>query len=155
AAHIFAPAGMTSTGNLPETTALPRRAVAYMGAGDKLQRADPTLPYRGTPAGGGYSTVGDLLGFADALHAGKLLDAAHLRLLTEGGIPGPDGKLIPYDFAGRTPDGRRVWGHNGGAPGMNGVLSILPDSGYTVVVLANRDPPAADGLGAFIVNRLP
>ena len=52
------------------------------------------------------------------------------------------------------PDGVRYFGHNGGAPGMNGRLCIFPESGYVVVVLANLDPPAADSTARFIDDRL-
>jgi len=40
-----------------------------------LQANTDTLPYRGTSAGGGYSTVEDLLKFASAVENHKLLDA--------------------------------------------------------------------------------
>jgi CubicO group peptidase (beta-lactamase class C family) len=155
AQHIFAPAHMTSTGNQPETIQLAKRSVSYMGAAGQIKSAADTLPWRGTPAGGGYSTVGDLLKFATALASNRLLDEAHWRLLTTGGITGPDGKLIAYDFGSRSPDGRRFLGHNGGAPGMNGELRIFPDDGYVVVVLANRDPPVAQAAANFITDRLP
>jgi len=56
-------------------------------------------------------------------------------------------------------DGRRYFGHNGGAPGMNGELRIFPpEPGHeaaTIVVLANRDPPAATSVANFISDRLP
>jgi D-alanyl-D-alanine carboxypeptidase len=45
-----------------------------------------TLPYRGVAAGGGYTTVGDLLKFANALLAHALLDAAHTELLITGKV---------------------------------------------------------------------
>jgi hypothetical protein len=45
-----------------------------------------TLPYRGTSAGGGYSTVEDLLAFANALTNHKLLDAKYVDLLTTGKV---------------------------------------------------------------------
>jgi CubicO group peptidase (beta-lactamase class C family) len=158
ATHIFAPAHMTATGNQPETVALPQRAVGYMGSGSGLKSAADTLPWRGTPAGGGYSTVGDLAKFADALMAYRLLDAAHTKLLTTGGFSGPDGKLLRYDFGAPAGDGRRFFGHSGGAPGMNGELRIFPaEPGHdaaTIVVLANRDPPVASGVANFISDRL-
>lgn len=154
-AHIFGPAGMTATGNLPEMASLLKRSVSYMKARDGLQRADDTLPYRGTPAGGGYSTVSDFLRFAAALMDHRLLDAQRLRLLTEGGVIGPDGKPISYDFAGHTSEGLRYFGHSGGAPGMNGELRIFPDNGYVVVSLANRDPPVAEAEVNFVSARLP
>jgi CubicO group peptidase (beta-lactamase class C family) len=154
AQHIFAPAAMTATGNWPESTIVARRAVGYTGEpGHRVSNSD-TLPYRGTPAGGGYSTVGDMRRFADALTGRRLLDEARLKLLTEGNLTTPDGRSFPYDFRGKTPEGRIFWGHNGGAPGMSGALRILPDSGHVVTVLANIDPPSADGMTKFIIDRL-
>jgi len=38
---------------------------------------------------------------------------------------------------------------------MNGDLEICPQSGFTVAVLANTDPPAAQRIAEFIENRLP
>ena len=46
--NIFGPADMRSTGHLPESVPLPRRAIAYTGFGSNLHRADETLPFRGT-----------------------------------------------------------------------------------------------------------
>jgi hypothetical protein len=37
---------------------------------------------------------------------------------------------------------------------MNGTLEIC-DSGYTIAVLANLDPPAAQRVGEFLKLRLP
>jgi len=153
--HIFRPAGMRSTGHLPETTILPKRAVAYMGPNDKLARADPTLPVRGTSAGGGYSTVGDFNRFMQALLSHRVLSADSFGKLTTGGVTLPDGKLARYDFGGAMAGAGRYLGHGGGAPGMNGMLVHFPGNGYTIVVLANRDPPVADGLARFIAYRLP
>jgi D-alanyl-D-alanine carboxypeptidase len=153
--HVFGPAGMSSTGMLPESVSLPRRAVGYMAVGqDELQSAADTLPYRGTSAGGGYSTVEDLLRFSVALTSDRLLDRAHTRLLESGGITAPDGTHILYDIAGKTLEGHAFLGHSGGAAGMNGELRIFPDDGYTVIVLANLDPPAATVVANFVSDRL-
>jgi CubicO group peptidase (beta-lactamase class C family) len=154
ARHIFAPAGMTRTGNQPETVRLDR-ATAYMTRAGEIVSAADTLPYRGTPAGGGYSTIGDFLKFANALNAGKLLDSAHLQSLATGGVTTPGGQFIRYDFGAKMPDGKRFYGHAGGAPGMNGEMRIIPEGGMMFVVLANRDPPAAQAIANFIVWRLP
>jgi D-alanyl-D-alanine carboxypeptidase len=147
AKNIFEPAGMTRTGSEPESEDVPGRSIGYMrppvSAGWRPNT--DTLPYRGTSAGGGYSTVGDLVKFADALLGKKLLDAKHTQLLITGkvSVPGGDARYA-YGFEdARGPDGRGAVGHGGGASGMNGVLRIFPASGHVVAVLANLDPPAA------------
>lgn len=155
--HVYAPAGMASTDSLPEEQVVAKRSVGYMkepGSESWKPNAD-TLPYRGTSAGGGYSTVEDLQRFADALAKHKLLDARHTDLLTTGKVDTGGGDKYAYGFMDRTSGGVRSYGHGGGAPGMNGELAIYPQSGYVVTVLANIDPPAAQRIASFIGNRLP
>lgn len=156
--HIFKPAGMNSTDSLPEDQAVPGRSVGYTkmnGKREWLPNVD-TLPYRGTSAGGGYSTVEDLLAFANALENHKLLDAKHVELLTTGKVATPMGPKYSYGFGEEiSPDGVRCIGHGGGAPGMNGDLKICPQSGYVIAVLANLDPMAAGHAADFITARLP
>jgi D-alanyl-D-alanine carboxypeptidase len=153
-ANILAPAGMTATGALPESTEVPGRAVGYMDGPDGLVRNDPTLPLRGSPAGGGYSTVGDLVRFADALKSGALLGAEHYGLIDTAAVEVWPGVKYGMGFQTQTSDGVRSFGHGGGAPGQNGLLLIFPDSGYVVATLSNADPPQASSLGDFIGQRL-
>jgi D-alanyl-D-alanine carboxypeptidase len=154
--HLYSPASMTSTGSEPEGQVVPDLSVGYTKqGGDNWQRNTFLLPYRGTSAGGGYSTLGDLLRFADALRSNKLLDAYYTKLLTAGKIDMPFGGRYAYGFEDRTMNGSHCLGHGGGSPGMNGELDICQDSTYTVAVLANMDPEAAGHIAEFIVNRLP
>lgn len=134
------------------------RSIAYTKqlGGKRLAQwtdAKDTLPIRATSAGGGDSTVGDLLRFANALTSHKLLDKRHTELLTARKTGEPAGGYA-YGFGVSDDDGVRCFGHGGGAPGMNGDLQIC-DSGYTIVVLANVDPPAATRVARFIKARLP
>ncbi|MBI3668029.1 MAG: beta-lactamase family protein [Acidobacteria bacterium] len=155
--HIFKPAGMTSTDSLPEGVQVPNRSLGYtrMGGG-ALRPNNDTLPVRGTSAGGGYSTVEDLLRFANALLGHKLLNAQYTQIVTTGKKATPPGNAqYAYGFEDATTDGVRSIGHGGGAPGMNGDLKIYPDSGYVVAVLSNIDPPAAGRIADFIGARLP
>jgi len=155
--HVYKPAGMTSTDSLPEDQTVAKRSVGYMNdrGSDSWKPNTDTLPYRGTSAGGGYSTVEDLQKFAQALKENKLLDAKHTEMLTTGRADTGGGDKYAYGFMDRISGGVRSYGHGGGAPGMNGELAIYPQSGYVVAVLANFDPPAAQRIASFIGNRLP
>jgi D-alanyl-D-alanine carboxypeptidase len=153
--HIYGPAGMTSTGSEPEDKAVSDRSIGYTKMDSTVWTPNTdTLPYRGTSAGGGYSTVEDLGRFADALEGHKLLDVLYTEMLTSG-KPGTPDRSYAYGFEDRMVNGTRCFGHGGGAPGMNGDLKICPGSGYMIAVLANLDPPAASRVSDFIANRLP
>src|SRR5437868_5115685 len=65
--------------------------------------------------------------------------------------PLTEDQLVP----GRSVGGIACFGHGGGAPGMNDDLGICPGPGYVVGVLANLDPPAAQRVSDFVLNRLP
>jgi D-alanyl-D-alanine carboxypeptidase len=154
--HVFKPAGMKSSDSLPESEAVQNRSVGYMKEGfGPWQPNTDTLPYRGTSAGGGYSTVEDLSRFAAALVGHKLLDAEHTSVLVSGKVDTPRGEKYAYGFFEREESGVVCFGHGGGAPGMNGDLKICPVSGYVIVVLANLDPPAAERVSSFVTARLP
>jgi hypothetical protein len=144
---------MTGSGFEPESVAVPGRAVAYLKGSAAYTPADD-LPWRGTSAGGGYSTVEDFDRFATALYDGRLLDAEHRRQLTEGRADMQPGVKYGYGF-GVFVDAKPVMvGHNGGAPGMNGDLRISGDDDAVIVVLSNLSPPNQAGqMTKFISNR--
>jgi D-alanyl-D-alanine carboxypeptidase len=153
--HIFKPAGMTGTASEPEDQVVAERSVGYWRPAGSWQPNTDTLPYRGTSAGGGYSTVEDLLKFATALQTHKLLNAQHTEMLTTGKVDTPGGGKYAYGIQDSMTNGTRCFGHGGGAPGMNGDLKICPGPGYVIAVLSNLDPPAASRVADFITNRLP
>jgi len=148
---------MTGSGSLTEDQAVANRSTGYthMG-GHGLEPNTDTLPYRGTSAGGGYSTAEDLLRFANALANHKLLDAQHTEMLTTGKVNTPRGAKYAFGFMDDDSEpAMRHLGHGGGAPGMNGALEIYLRNGYVIVVLSNLDPPAAGRISDFVCNRLP
>jgi CubicO group peptidase (beta-lactamase class C family) len=156
AEHVYKPAGMSRTGSESEDTAVDGRAIGYMHpqGGTGWTPNTDTLPYRGTSAGGGYSTVGDLMKFADALLSHKLLNAENTELLFKGKVDSGGGRMYAYGFEDARKDGDGSVGHGGGAPGMNGDLRIFPKSGYVIAVLSNLDPPAATQQSSFVEARL-
>jgi CubicO group peptidase (beta-lactamase class C family) len=179
ARKVFGPAKMAASGNQPEQPPIANLAVSYMrgdgpmrgggpgpgpgpgpgapppGSGP-LRSAVEFLPYRGTSAGGGYSSVGDLLRFARALEAHQLLDATLTEKMTTGHVDTPrPGLRYGFGFEEETlASGACRIGHGGGAPGMNGVLWIFPGAKVVVAVLANLDPPAAQDVARYIVEQL-
>jgi CubicO group peptidase (beta-lactamase class C family) len=149
--HIFKPAGMVNTDSYERDKSTPNLAIGYTKMGDN-GRPDPSAPRRantpmravkGSPAGGGYSTVDDLLKFSVALRGNKLLSPKYTEIVTAGKVEtGAPGRKYAYGFGEEFSDGRRIIGHNGGGPGIGANLDMFTELGYTVVVLGNYDPPA-------------
>ena len=148
--HVFKRAGMRDTDSYESTRAVANMAVGYTRAGANGGRARPEdprrpntfrLPFKGSPAGGGYSTLDDLLKFDRALRSHKLLTPKFTDLVTTGKVNAPFGKYA-YGFGDGRVNGKRYVGHNGGAPGTAAQFDSYTDTGYTLIVLANYDPPA-------------
>lgn len=152
--HIYKPAGMTSSDCYEIDRDPPNLAVGYTSQGPGGQRSDKREwnnlflhVVRGGPPGGGYSTVGDLWRFSQALQANKLLGAKATQWVTTGKVqPHPEHKddKYAYGFEDAQVQGTRIIGHGGGFPGINSKLDIYPVKGYTVAVMSNYDPPSAE-----------
>jgi CubicO group peptidase (beta-lactamase class C family) len=182
--HVFAPAGMTSSGLAPPSqravgmTTMPEMPEGMMMAGPPpgpppgplpgpppgagggpppgMMMMPPPGPLRpaaeaalmGTSAGGSFSTAADLQRFFAAFQAGKLTSLAMRdQLLTRQiDVPGPPGQPPRGHALGiglGEYRGHRWFGHNGGTPGVNVETMAFPDDQTSVVMMANRDPPAA------------
>lgn len=163
--HVFSPAGMEDTGliggeedvkgvavgyslrtaDLQGRVAGPRRAV---GPGTALGRA-------ARPAGSGYSTVGDMLRFVQALQDGKILASESWATVRRPHIQSPSPipelqRSYGYTIAIQVLEGVKTMGHSGGAPGMSTMLDVYPDHGYLVIVLSNFDNAAARNVSLHI-----
>ena len=143
-AHVYAPAGMTGTDSYVMDEVVENLAIGYMRQGkDEGFPRENTYHHsvKGTPAGGGYSTAEDLLRFDQALQHNELLSEAYTRLFLDrfkdGAADGPLHGAI---------------GYGGGGPGINAVVEVDFDNGYTVIVLSNYDPPTASELGGPIMR---
>jgi CubicO group peptidase (beta-lactamase class C family) len=143
---------MAATGSLPESVPVVNRSRGYSRRQGRWVSNAETLPWRGTAAGGGYSTVGDLYRFATALSSGKLISKSMLAQATRAQVTPP---VYGYGFYLQGEGSLLHYGHNGGAPGMNGELRIYPQLGYVIVALSNLDPPSATRLADFIEARMP
>jgi CubicO group peptidase (beta-lactamase class C family) len=152
AENIYKPATMTKSGSEPESVEVPNRSTGYMRNQFEMISNEPTLPWRGTSAGGGYTTAADLMKFADALMSKKLLKA---ETLTEATRPQFTTGDYGFGFQIGPPDEARSYGHGGGAPGMNAVLRVYPESGQAVIVLCNLDSPSASHIADWLHARMP
>ncbi|GIP32973.1 serine hydrolase [Paenibacillus sp. J2TS4] len=104
---------------------------------------------KGGPAGGGYSTVDDLLQFDIALRANKLLSPEWTALATTDKLQScsPDMQMhYGYGFMDVSKHGERIVGHTGGFPGVSALLNMYMLSGYTLVILSNYDAHGTVGV---------
>jgi CubicO group peptidase (beta-lactamase class C family) len=140
--HVHAPTGMTRTDCYELDQPVEDLAVGY--------ERDPTAAggwrnnlfqhvMRGGPAGGGYSTVGDLHRFARALLAGELVGVETLDLLWTDAV-GAD-----YGCGFSVVDApQKIVGHSGGFPGISANLDVFVETGWVVAVLANQGGAAME-----------
>ncbi|GGU34785.1 serine hydrolase domain-containing protein [Lentzea flava] len=166
--NVFAMAGMTRSDfhTRPQVLVDPRIARPYWtqpsgGRGDFT--ATPHHWFVGGPDGGAYATAGDLLRFATALRAGRLLPPALVGLVTGGKLPVPPGErpttadqwLTGYGFEDHVYGRRHVFGHPGSGPGRATNLDVFPGDEWVAVVLGNYDTsigPIVD-LARHLVSR--
>jgi CubicO group peptidase (beta-lactamase class C family) len=135
--HIYKIAGMENTSHLMADVPTPNVASGYTENWDGNEhQGEPrrnniyTRPARGSSAGGGYSTVDDLLKLVAALKANQLSAPKVSEEINRGGIA-----------------------IAGGAPGINAQVETNPKTGYTIIVMSNYDPPTA-GTVARQINSL-
>lgn len=149
---LFSKLDMNATGFEPEERVSKNLTRGYMRVGDKWVNNEDTLPWRGTAAGGAYSTTEDLFKFAVALQNEKVISKSTLDLATTKHVAMGDA-AYGYGFGVFGEGSSFFYGHNGGAPGMSSWLSIYPNSGYIIIVLSNYDPPIADEIQRFFVEQ--
>lgn len=140
--RIFLPAHMDSSGFSQMDEIVPGLAVGYYHDGLFARQWTANwlkIPYKGGPAGGGYSTNGDLLRFAAALQDGKLVSRATMAKMFADEVPvGPGG--IAAGFGDRMSHGRHIRGHQGGIEGTTANLEIVWETDAAVALTSNEGP---------------
>jgi len=152
---------MTRTGLWPVTAIVPNRATGYLhreddplGLGPRFSN-EQFLGYGANGSGGEYSTADDMFAFLTALSNGKLLGAEMTReMLTPridfAGAPRPSKYGYGVDLGSCA--GQPTFGHEGGGAnsGVSSIVTRTLESGWTIIVLSNTDPPAAGDLAFSI-----
>jgi len=146
--NIYQPTKMINSDSFGKHEVIENRAIGYTNSFDsgtknnfeKNNLLNP--PLKGTPAGGGFSTAGDMLKFARALKNNKLLTPEYTNFLMnrfEGEKENP--------FSN---NGTAKWA--GASIGVNAFLGIDLENDFIYIVLSNYDPPAALDVGEKIIE---
>jgi CubicO group peptidase (beta-lactamase class C family) len=146
---IYKPAGMTDTDTYDRDSTVENLAVGYTNqhplndnATDYRWENTYLLSPKGTPAGGGYSTVEDMLKYDTALRSGKLVGKPYVDFMQNGYRGNIGDPFVPA----------RVLRGAGGANGVSTFYARDVRSGYTIVILTNLDNPVAIEMGNEIIK---
>jgi CubicO group peptidase (beta-lactamase class C family) len=152
--HVFAAAGMTRSDFCNQQQAQDNRDIAHPYITQNGQLVDVTSQqgFIGGPDHGAYSSGPDLLVFSRALQSGRLLTPAFAELMLSGkfpvsqatGEPAAQSISIGYGVENLIVNNQRVFGHPGGALGVNTDLNIYPGVGWVGAVLGNHEFVVAD-----------
>jgi CubicO group peptidase (beta-lactamase class C family) len=154
--HIYGPAGMSDSDCYDMDLPVENLAIGYDPDPDSEWGYENNLykhVIRGGPAGGGFSTVGDLHRYALALLSGELVSEESRQALWTDHF----GAGYGYGFGIQEGPNGKVVGHGGGFPGISSNLDIMLDRGYIVAVMSNYGRsagPVANQI-AELISRLP
>jgi D-alanyl-D-alanine carboxypeptidase len=161
--NVLVPAGMENTDYYDVQYPISNLAIGYSRSASRSKEYEyKTIEYmkmtKGGPAGGGYSTVRDLIRFGEALFGNVLLDKSHTEMLTTGKVPVGDlpeeGKYC-FGLAEQDINGHRIVGHSGNLSGIRSTLKIYVDDGLSVAILSNFDrDQGAEELEYFIQEQI-
>jgi CubicO group peptidase (beta-lactamase class C family)/outer membrane lipoprotein-sorting protein len=139
--HIYDPADMDSTIVFDPNETSSNLAMGY----EKVQEEGKAFwrktayagKIKGSPAGGGFSTVDDLLKFSEALRSDLLISSSskdlHMSVKASS-------RSIDYGYGFIIENSRkfgRVVGHGGAAFGVSANFRMFVDRGYTMIILSN------------------
>ena len=136
---VLGPAGMSSTLNDDAYAILPGRARGYtLDPGGQLVRSRFRDVSENLPAGGHLSTATDLVKFAMAWHAGRLVSESSMKAMTTPpeGVDGSEqfyGLGVTVRFAG----GDKLFSHGGGQDGARSLLVVNVNKGRAIAWMTN------------------
>jgi CubicO group peptidase (beta-lactamase class C family) len=154
--NIYQPAGMENSDCYDMDMPVENLAIGYDHSPESELGYENNLykhVIRGGPAGGGFSTVGDLHRYALALLSGGLVSQESRDALWTDHF----GAGYGYGFGIEEGPNGKVVGHSGGFSGINSNLDIMLDRGYIVAVMSNHGggaSPIASRI-AGLISRIP
>ncbi len=152
--EFFGPLGLTHTRCDSNTEIIKGRAQGYTVAGEKLVN-DRGLA-SGTPFAAGMllASAHDLVVWADALAAGKVVSQASYNVMSTP-FKLADGSRGEYGFGFfiDSLEGHASIGHGGNTFGFNSTLVRFPDDGVTVAVISNSQPISSERLARALSRK--
>jgi CubicO group peptidase (beta-lactamase class C family) len=136
--HVYQIAGMNDSDHYETDLPVPNLAIGYArmrnqsdgGIEWKWRENSLMIGIKGSPAGGGYSTVDDMLKFSVALRNHELLNQKYTDLVY----------LQPSLAGSGRAERLHGFGISCGAPGIGAVFKMYLDTNYVKVILSNHDP---------------
>ena len=135
--NIFLPAKMSQSGFFSIQSPTPNLAIGYYERRGEIINNNRSIN-RGGPAGGGYSTTGDLFRFSRSLTQNRLLGRKMTQLATSA-KPSWNAPNYGFGVQVRPESSIEIYGHSGGSEGVSTRLDIIPSLGTTIIVLSNID----------------
>lgn len=137
--NIYIPSGMLRSDSYKKNGEIKDLAIGYQGFKNEWYEVENGL--MGTSAGGGFSTVDDILKFSKALYNNKLTTARSVKLLTTDKTPKGSKKSwdYGYGFIVRETNGTQLIGHGGRAAGVFFEYYYYPQLDYTFIMFSNSD----------------
>lgn len=140
--HLFKPAGMDHTGFYALESDPPNLAEGFEDSpdGKRINNVFDLGRGLGSPAGGASSNGEDMVRFSTALTSGKLVRRETLDRMWSG-VQTRQERNDQYGLGAEISDtyGWKTIGHGGGWMGVTNRFDIIPELGYTIVVLTNYD----------------
>ncbi|MDQ6808691.1 MAG: beta-lactamase family protein, partial [Verrucomicrobiota bacterium] len=143
---VITPAGLTHTRVGSDLPIIPGRTAGYSrGEHGEVVNAVYLSMTQPMAAGALVSTVDDLFKWTRALHTGKVLTAERYQQVITP-VPNASGKPTDYGYGPFVNElrGEKMLWHGGEIPGFLTVVTYLPKSEVTVIVLCNSDAPERD-----------
>lgn len=139
--HVLGPSAMSATTLDTPDFSPPDFSPGYRGRGSRLRPSEVVDTRFKTPASGLISSAPDLVRFALALQSGELLPEGWRARMFEAQTL-RDGSVTQNTLGWLTltrPDGLAAYYHTGSMEGTTALLFMVPEKGYAVAILANRE----------------
>lgn len=148
---FFGPLGLKHTRCDSNTEIIKDRAQGYTVEGEKLVNDRGLATGTTFAAGGLLASAHDLVVWADALAAGKVVSPASYKLMTTSfALAGGGASDYGFGHFIDSLDGHARLQHGGDIFGFNSMLARFPEDGVTIAVISNSQPISS----TRVANRL-